>query len=294
MGVVRLLYLDSLVAHRIGAAAAADVNIRGAGAARHAAPPRRGHQQRRGLAGSPARVAVAAPPPTPHSTRPVLTRCPPTTARGPVLSQDDLALVVATDVVKGYTFGCLQRATGTAALPQGLLSFLAQNKDTCRCIGARLAYCSSSLHGGSVIRAPDSSLSTRAVMIPRARQINDPAWRWRDDDGGRRQHAAARIIDGTGSSDFRHLDIRSTSVKINRPCESDGRGCGVPCTLKLDHGSRRRLGRHLQLGPHAESETRQKQLTANRREFGQAKQLRKLIFIPFFKNPNATLRSSKN
>ncbi|GJN10800.1 hypothetical protein PR202_ga28926 [Eleusine coracana subsp. coracana] len=51
------------------------------------------------------------------------------------LSQD--ALAVATDVVKGYTFGCLQRATGTAAPPQGLLglgrgplSFLAQTKDT--------------------------------------------------------------------------------------------------------------------------------------------------------------------
>lgn len=35
------------------------------------------------------------------------------------LSQD--ALAVASDVVKGYTFGCLQRATGTAAPPQGLL-----------------------------------------------------------------------------------------------------------------------------------------------------------------------------
>jgi len=49
------------------------------------------------------------------------------------LSQDSLA--VAGDVVKAYTFGCLQRATGTAAPPQGLLglgrgplSFLSQTK----------------------------------------------------------------------------------------------------------------------------------------------------------------------
>ncbi|TVU37423.1 hypothetical protein EJB05_10736, partial [Eragrostis curvula] len=50
------------------------------------------------------------------------------------LSQDSLA--VANDVVKSYTFGCLQRAIGTAAPPQGLLglgrgplSFLSQSKD---------------------------------------------------------------------------------------------------------------------------------------------------------------------
>nr|CAB3455208.1 unnamed protein product [Digitaria exilis] len=50
------------------------------------------------------------------------------------LSQD--SLTVAGDVVKSYTFGCLQRATGTAAPPQGLLglgrgplSFLSQTKD---------------------------------------------------------------------------------------------------------------------------------------------------------------------
>ncbi|KAL6841815.1 hypothetical protein ACP4OV_028327 [Aristida adscensionis] len=49
------------------------------------------------------------------------------------LSQDSLA--VANDVVKTYTFGCLQRATGTAAPPQGLLglgrgplSFLSQTR----------------------------------------------------------------------------------------------------------------------------------------------------------------------
>ncbi|KAM0863532.1 hypothetical protein ACQ4PT_044521 [Festuca glaucescens] len=50
------------------------------------------------------------------------------------LSQDSLA--VANNVVKSYTFGCLQKATGTAAPPQGLLglgrgplSFLSQTKD---------------------------------------------------------------------------------------------------------------------------------------------------------------------
>ncbi|KAI5008565.1 aspartyl protease AED3 [Hordeum vulgare subsp. vulgare] len=50
------------------------------------------------------------------------------------LSQDSLA--VANDVVKSYTFGCLQKATGTATPPQGLLglgrgplSFLSQTKD---------------------------------------------------------------------------------------------------------------------------------------------------------------------
>ncbi|XP_052161249.1 aspartyl protease 25 [Oryza glaberrima] len=59
------------------------------------------------------------------------------------LSQDTLA--VAGDVVKAYTFGCLQRATGTAAPPQGLLglgrgplSFLSQTKDM---YGATFSYC---------------------------------------------------------------------------------------------------------------------------------------------------------
>ncbi|CAN6226407.1 unnamed protein product [Urochloa humidicola] len=59
------------------------------------------------------------------------------------LSQDSLA--VATDVVKTYTFGCLQRATGTAAPPQGLLglgrgplSFLSQTKDMYE---ATFSYC---------------------------------------------------------------------------------------------------------------------------------------------------------
>jgi hypothetical protein len=59
------------------------------------------------------------------------------------LSQDSLA--VANDVVKAYTFGCLQRATGTAAPPQGLLglgrgplSFLSQTKDM---YGATFSYC---------------------------------------------------------------------------------------------------------------------------------------------------------
>uniref|UniRef100_A0A0E0LPA7 Peptidase A1 domain-containing protein n=1 Tax=Oryza punctata TaxID=4537 RepID=A0A0E0LPA7_ORYPU len=59
------------------------------------------------------------------------------------LSQDTLA--VADDVVKTYTFGCLQRATGTAAPPQGLLglgrgplSFLSQTKDMYE---ATFSYC---------------------------------------------------------------------------------------------------------------------------------------------------------
>ncbi|PUZ73290.1 hypothetical protein GQ55_2G462400 [Panicum hallii var. hallii] len=59
------------------------------------------------------------------------------------LSQDSLA--VANDVVKAYTFGCLQRATGTAAPPQGLLglgrgplSFLSQTKDMYE---ATFSYC---------------------------------------------------------------------------------------------------------------------------------------------------------
>ncbi|XP_062186532.1 aspartyl protease AED3-like [Phragmites australis] len=59
------------------------------------------------------------------------------------LSQDSLA--VANDVVKTYTFGCLQRATGTAAPPQGLLglgrgtlSFLSQTKDMYE---ATFSYC---------------------------------------------------------------------------------------------------------------------------------------------------------
>ncbi|KAF0907355.1 hypothetical protein E2562_015851 [Oryza meyeriana var. granulata] len=59
------------------------------------------------------------------------------------LSQDTLA--VANDVVKTYTFGCLQRATGTAAPPQGLLglgrgplSFLSQTKDMYE---ATFSYC---------------------------------------------------------------------------------------------------------------------------------------------------------
>ena len=59
------------------------------------------------------------------------------------LSQDSLA--VAGDVVKAYTFGCLQRATGTAAPPQGLLglgrgplSFLSQTKDMYE---ATFSYC---------------------------------------------------------------------------------------------------------------------------------------------------------
>lgn len=59
------------------------------------------------------------------------------------LSQDSLA--VAGNAVKGYTFGCLQRATGTAAPPQGLLglgrgplSFLSQTKDMYE---ATFSYC---------------------------------------------------------------------------------------------------------------------------------------------------------
>ncbi|CAN6219797.1 unnamed protein product [Urochloa humidicola] len=59
------------------------------------------------------------------------------------LSQDSLA--VANDVMKSYTFGCLQRATGTAAPPQGLLglgrgplSFLSQTKDIYE---ATFSYC---------------------------------------------------------------------------------------------------------------------------------------------------------
>lgn len=59
------------------------------------------------------------------------------------LSQDSLA--VANDVVKAYTFGCLQRATGTAAPPQGLLgvgrgplSFLTQTRDM---YGSTFSYC---------------------------------------------------------------------------------------------------------------------------------------------------------
>jgi hypothetical protein len=59
------------------------------------------------------------------------------------LSQDSLA--VAGDAVKAYTFGCLQKATGTAAPPQGLLglgrgplSFLSQTRDMYQ---ATFSYC---------------------------------------------------------------------------------------------------------------------------------------------------------
>jgi hypothetical protein len=93
------------------------------------------------------------------------------------LSQDTLA--VAGDVVKAYTFGCLQRATGTAAPPQGLLglgrgplSFLSQTKDM---YGATFSYCLPSFKSLYYVNMTGIRVGKKVVSIPASALAFDPA-----------------------------------------------------------------------------------------------------------------------